>query len=92
MHLGQGSAASSLVASHDGPPCQGLYPTPRWRAGEVMPDSFAIAVPASAPLGSTSLLAGWYDSQTQRRLAVTAGAQPLNDNRIMIGTVDITAP
>jgi len=58
----------------------------------VVPDSFAITVPANAPLGSAPLLAGWYDSQTQQRLAVTAGAQPLNDNRIMIGTIEIVAP
>ena len=92
MHLGQGSTASPLVGAHDGSPCQGLYPTSRWRAGEVVPDSFAIAIPAGAALGSAPLLAGWYDSQTQQRLAVAAGAQPLNDNRIMIGSVNITAP
>ena len=92
VHLGQGSTASPLVGAHDGSPCQGLYPTSRWRAGEVVPDSFAIAIPAGAALGSAPLLAGWYDSQTQQRLAVAAGAQPLNDNRIMIGSVNITAP
>jgi hypothetical protein len=92
VHLGQGNAASPLVAAHDDAPCQGLYPTPLWRAGEVVPDSFAIAIPAGAPLGSTPLLAGWYDTQSQQRLVVTVGPQPLNDNRIMIGAVTITAP
>jgi hypothetical protein len=92
VHLGQGTKQSPLVAAHDGPPCQGLYPTTRWRAGEVVPDSFAITIPASASSGSVPLLAGWYNTQTQQRLAVTAGEQPLNDNRIMIGTVNITAP
>jgi len=28
VHLGQGTSSSPLVAAHDGPPCQGLYPTP----------------------------------------------------------------
>jgi 4-amino-4-deoxy-L-arabinose transferase-like glycosyltransferase len=92
VHLGQGTAGSPLVAAHDGQPCQGLYPTTQWRAGDVVPDSFAIAVPASAAAGTYPLLAGWYDSQTQQRLVLTAADQALNDNRIIIGSVNITAP
>jgi hypothetical protein len=92
VHLGQGSAGSPLVAAHDGPPCQGLYPTPRWRAGDVVPDSFAIPVPASAAPGAYPLLAGWYDSHTQQRLVLTSADHALNDNRIIIGSVTITAP
>ena len=91
-HLGQGTKQSPLVGSHDGPPCQDLYPTTRWRAGEVVPDSFAIPIAANAPIGKQPLLVGWYDTETQQRLPVTAGPQPLNDTRIMIGTVNITAP
>jgi len=92
VHLGQGTSSSPLVAAHDGPPCQGLYPPPNWRAGDVVPDSFAIAVPANAPAGTYPLLAGWYDSQTQQRLGVTSAGRSLNDNRIIIGSVAITAP
>ena len=92
VHLGQGTAGSPLVAAHDGPPCQGLYPTPRWRAGDVVPDSFAIPVPANAAPGAYPLLAGWYDAHTQQRLALTAADQALKDNRIIIGSVTITAP
>ena len=92
VHLGQGLAASPLVAAHDGPPCQGLYPTPRWRAGDVVPDSFAIAVPANAAPGVYPLLAGWYDSLTLQRLVVLTADQTLHDNRIVIGSVTITVP
>jgi hypothetical protein len=91
-HLGEGTQQSALVSSHDSPPCQGLYPTSRWHAGDVVPDSFAIPIAANAPTGQQPLLVGWYDSETQQRVTVTGGAQPLNDNRIMIGTVNITAP
>ena len=70
----------------------GPHRTPRTPIPEVVPNSFAIAVPASFPLGVAPLLAGWYDSLNQQRLAVMAGAQPLNDNRIMIGSVEIIAP
>ncbi len=92
VHLGQGTAGSPLVAAHDAEPCQGLYPTTRWRAGDVVPDAFAIPMPAAAQPGTYPLLAGWYDTRTQQRLAVTAAEHALNDNRIIIGAVTITAP
>jgi hypothetical protein len=88
-HVGGGAGNSSLVAQHDGQPCQGLYPTTRWRAGDVVPDSFAIVIPAGTPPGSYPLLTGWYDSQTQQRLSVVAAEQALPDNRVVIATVNV---
>ena len=92
VHVGQGTSESPLVAGHDAEPCQGLYPTPRWRAGDVVPDSFAVAIPATTQPGTYPLLAGWYDTQTQRRLALMAADHALSDNRIIIAAVTITAP
>jgi len=57
-----------------------------------VPDSFAIAVPTSAAPGRYPLLAGWYDTYSQQRLALVSADQALNDNRIIIGSVNITAP
>jgi hypothetical protein len=91
VHIGRGDAGSRLIAQHDGHPCQGLYPTSRWRAAEVVPDSFAIPIPAGTAPGIYPVLAGWYDSNTQQRLALASADNPLPDNRALIANIQVTA-
>jgi len=60
LHVGRGEGDSPLAAQHDGQPCQGLYPTSQWRAGDVIPDSFAITFPPDTAPGEYPLVVGWY--------------------------------
>jgi hypothetical protein len=54
----------------DNPPASGTFPTPEWREGEVVEDSYVIPVQANAPQGTYRLIVGMYDPQTMQRLPV----------------------
>jgi len=88
LHVGD----SSLIAQRDGQPCQGFYPTSQWRAGDVIPDGFAITFPPDAPPGDYPLAVGWYSYPSLERLRLIEADHPLPDNRAVIGTLTITAP
>ena len=53
------SADGAVLAQHDGPTDQGLTPTTRWLAGEIVADRHALALNAIAP-GEYRLAAGMY--------------------------------
>jgi len=84
--------ATPLIAQRDGQPCQGFYPTSQWRAGDVIPDGFAITFPSNTPPGDYPLAVGWYSYPSLERLTLTEADQPLPDNRAVIGTLTISAP
>ncbi len=93
VHVGSGLPGQPpLVAQRDGQPCQGLYPTGRWRPGDVVPDGFAVTVPADAPPGRYPLIVGWYRFPSLERLPLQAAAEPLPDNRAVVGVLTVTAP
>lgn len=46
----------------DGEPGEGLYPTSRWQAGEVVVERYGFAVAPTAPRGELELAVGWYES------------------------------
>jgi hypothetical protein len=60
-------------AGDDHQPYDGLYPTSAWGAGEMVRDSFTLAVPADAPPGLYDVYVGWYDPASQERLPVGQG-------------------
>lgn len=91
MHFGTGLADSTLITQRDGQPCQGFYPTPQWRAGDVVPDGFAVTIPREAPPGNYALAVGWYAYPSLERLQLTAADTPLPDNRAVIGTLRVIA-
>lgn len=92
LHLGAGLDGAPPLAQHDGQPCQGLFPTSRWRPGDLVPDSFAITLPADAPPGEYPLVAGWYRYPSLERLPLESADQALADNRAVIGTVTVSRP
>jgi hypothetical protein len=63
--------AGTLVAQQDRPPAG--YPTAVWRPGEVIVDSFTIAIPPDLPPGNYRLQTGFYDPLTLVRLGEAAG-------------------
>jgi hypothetical protein len=71
----------ALVAQWDNWPLQGTYPTPLWEPGERVDDPYPVALPADAPPGTYTLLAGMYDWRTGERLEARADCRtPLPDD------------
>lgn len=64
-------AAGNVLAQFDGYPHEGAYPTSQWVPGEVIADSYPLAVPADAPAGPYRLFVGLYDEATLERLSVS---------------------
>lgn len=89
LHIGSGLADSAFVVGRDGQPCQGFYPTSRWRIGDVVPDRFAVVIPGDAAPGTYPLVVGWYRYPSLNRLALEASDQSLGDNRAVVGTLTI---
>jgi hypothetical protein len=86
LHLGR----QTVVAQRDGQPCQGLFPTSHWRAGDLVRDSFALTLPPETPPGVYPLAVGWYTYPDLTRLRLAAADQPLPDDRAVIGSLTVT--
>jgi len=62
-------ADGQLLATVDGPPTGGRYPTSLWAPGEPVVDERALPLPL--PPGTAGLRIGWYDAQTGARLSAS---------------------
>lgn len=74
-------ADGTLIWQKDSWPQAGLYTTERWRAGEVVAESYTIVIPPETPPGNYTLYTGLYDPNTIVRLAAvdTNGQRYIND-------------
>ncbi len=70
------------VAQHDGLPFDGIYPTTRWAAGELVRDTHTLTVPAGLPPGRYSLRAGMYETPAGSGAPATLGAVNLASLRL----------
>lgn len=80
-----------IYAQQDGPPLGGVAPTSTWTPGEVLVDTYHLAVSAGAPPGEYRLLMGLYLLDTGERLPLTeyrAGAA-LADDALLLQTWSI---
>jgi hypothetical protein len=74
----------SVLAQHDGPPAQGVWPTTFWEGGQVIEDHHILTLPSRPPPGSF-LEVGMYDPPTGKRLVVrTSGAAAVRDDALRI--------
>jgi mannosyltransferase len=81
-----------IQAQMDSEPQGGGYPTDRWAVGEVVTDNYALTVAGSAS-GTHLLEVGMYLLETLDRLPVhdpDTGA--LLGDRVLLGTIEVTAP
>jgi hypothetical protein len=82
--------AGQLVASHDGPPAGGRFPTASWRPGMTVPDVHTLTLPPDLPPGTYELRAGLYDPQTGERLALTfQDGQAVEGDSVSLGNLAI---
>ena len=87
------SASGELVAQRDGPPIYGVRPTPSWRAGEIIEDSYEIVLDGGLASGEYELSVGMYDAETMERLAAyDAAGERLAEDLIVVGSLWIEAP
>jgi hypothetical protein len=66
-------AQGEIRARADSPPVMGFWPTPRWRAGQVIEDVQALVRPPETPAGTYRLEIGMYDPQTWAVLEPAGG-------------------
>ena len=87
------SASGDLVGQRDGLPLYGVRPTPSWRAGEIIEDSYEILLDDDVPPGEYELSVGMYDAETLERLAAyDATGERLPSDRILVGSLRVQAP
>jgi hypothetical protein len=79
-----------LWGQQDNEPVSNTRPTPTWRTGEVIVDSYAIPISASAPAGDYRLEIGLYDPVTGERLMVVDEEGTAVADHLILATITIT--
>nr|NIV35946.1 hypothetical protein [Anaerolineae bacterium] len=73
-----------LVASHDGPPVAGRYPTTTWLPGDIVPDVIRVELDPNIPVGRYRLQAGMYRWPSLERLPVWDGQGVEQVDRVVV--------
>jgi hypothetical protein len=79
-----------IWAQQDNPPRGGNYPTSFWDAGEVVSDNYNIPVPSDVSPGDYAIEVGLYLPSTGERVPVVDYAGQVVDDRVLLGTVQVT--
>jgi hypothetical protein len=66
-----------IVAQSDRTPEGGFYPTGHWDAGDVVEDTYTLALPETLPKGRLRLVVGVYDPATGQRALLENGDDAL---------------
>ncbi len=82
--------AGQIVAQHDGSPVGGFTPTTRWRAGEIIQDTYHIQLPDRLLPGTYTVKAGMYE--LGKTITNLPTQPPQGDDRIDLGHFEIQAP
>jgi hypothetical protein len=82
-------ANGKFVAGHDGIPANGSVPTHTWDRQHVYADAHLIELPANLPPGRYQVLAGMYDVNLSRVVAVAPDAQLFPNNAVPLGDVEL---
>jgi 4-amino-4-deoxy-L-arabinose transferase-like glycosyltransferase len=83
------NAEDAIVAQVDTQPRGGSYPTTAWVPGEIIPDSYAVSLPADLPPGEYGVWIGWYTLPSGERLPATIDGEPVPDNRVLLTTIEV---
>ena len=76
--------AGQLRGQKDNIPVQGAYPTTEWVEGEVVEDSYELAVAPDAPPGLYQIEVGMYNAATGQRLPLTSEGREMGEDRILL--------
>jgi hypothetical protein len=79
------------VASHDGSPMDGRYPSRAWFPGDVVPDSHRLALDPAIPAGTYHLQVGLYRWPSLERLPVWDGeGNEQADRSLVLQQIEVT--
>lgn len=88
VHLVDSQGAQ--VSGFDQPPAEGRFPTSAWQSGDRSLSRFPIAIPPTLPPGTYELWSGLYaDDAGLERLPVTATSQRIQDQRVLLGIIEL---
>jgi hypothetical protein len=73
-----GDGGNRVLAQVDRQPYNGLYPTSRWRVGQVLKESYDLNLPPDAPAGDYELIAGMYSLPGGQRLGEAVSLGPVH--------------
>jgi len=90
VHLAD--AKEEIWGQHDSQPALGARPTSDWLTGEIVIDRHWMEIDPAAPEGEYRLMVGMYDSSTGRRLTVVEGSAIVDEDRIVLETVEVAVP
>jgi hypothetical protein len=77
--------SGQLVASHDGVPLNGRYPTTAWHENDIIPDEHIIELPPNLPHGNYAIKIGIYLPESGERLnIVDDGGQPVQNDALLV--------
>jgi len=74
----------TVIAQLDRQPLENIYPTSRWRAGEVIMDTFQVLAPVNMPPGEYTLGVVMYDLGTLEPLLASGGRQWVELDRVRV--------
>ena len=78
------------LTTHDQPPFEDAFPSSDWPANMAAQDALSIPLPENLPPGVYRVHTGMYVLETGERRFVTDGSgQPVTDNSIYLGTVEL---
>jgi 4-amino-4-deoxy-L-arabinose transferase-like glycosyltransferase len=78
------------VSGYDQAPAQGRFPTSRWQPGDRSLSDFPLPIPANLPAGLYEIWVGLYaDQEGYARLPILSSLHRVQDQRLLLGTVQI---
>lgn len=78
-----------LRAQRDQQPGDGAYPTVGWLAGEVLTDTYRVALPPDLPPGDYAVIVKLYEATTGAPLPVTAGDGAAGGDLLRLTTIHV---
>jgi hypothetical protein len=78
-----------VKAQRDQQPFNGLWPTSRWTAGDVLADRYTIQLDDWLQPGEYLLLAGLYDPQSGQRLTLVNASPAPSPNAILLDKINL---
>jgi hypothetical protein len=79
-----------IWGQRDTEPADGLYATTEWLKGEIVRDQYDLTIPFDAPPGEYQIEVGMYVAETGERLSVMDRAEQAQDNRVVLGQIQVT--